>query len=302
MTNLMPLVIVLIAIILALVLMIIGMVSQMTSLRKQVHFIARNDTNKLITFYGGSRAFKMLSNDINQIIEGCRIREREINKQDSELKDTLVNMSHDIRTPLTSLKGYFELLSETTDPEEQERYRNIISERIDSLSEILEAMFFFTKVSGAGYETNLDSIDMSTLTMQTLFAYFDDFESAGMTPEIDLDENLRVIGNEQSLKRILQNFIKNCLVHGKSDVAISLKPNKDNSKVVLKVSNKVFEEAVPDPNKVFDRFYKADTARHVSSSGIGLSVTKKLANSMKGNVYATLEGDVFSIFLELSKV
>ena len=300
--SLVVIIIILSALLLSAIFTIIGMVSQMTSLRRQVHFIARNDTNKLITFYGASRAFKTLSNDINQIIESCRIREKEVKKQDDELKDTLINMSHDIRTPLTSLKGYFELLGETEDSKEQEKYKAIISERIESLSEILEAMFLFTKVSNSNYQTNLDSIDMSTLTMQTLFSYYDDFENAGMAPEIDLDENLKVIGNEQSIKRILQNFIKNALVHGKSDVKVSLKPNSDNSKVVLKVSNKVYEDAIPDPNRVFDRFYKADTSRHVNSSGIGLSVTKKLATSMKGNVVASLNEDIFEISLELQKV
>lgn len=295
-------IIVLSALVLGMLFLIFSMVSQMSSFRKQVHFIARNDTNKLVTFYGGTKAFKLLANDINQIIESCRIREKEVSKQDDELKETLVNMSHDIRTPLTSLKGYFELLNETDDPLEQERYRSIITERIDSLSEILEAMFFFTKVSGSGYETKLDSIDMSSLTMQTLFSYFDDFEAKGMTPEVDIEENVKVIGNEQSIKRIVQNFIKNCLVHAKSDICISLKSSEDNSKAVLKISNTVFEDAIPDPSKVFDRFYKADTSRHVNSSGVGLSVTKKLANSMKGNAYAKLEGDTFSVYLELSKV
>ncbi len=294
-------IVVLVAVILAMVFTIAQMMNQMTSLRKQVRFIARNNTNKLITFYGGSRVFKSLSNDINQIITTCRIREKEVNKQDNDLKDTLVNMSHDIRTPLTSLKGYFELLNETDDPEEQARYRAIISERIDSLSEILEAMFFFTKVSGSNYQTELDSVQMSALVMQTLFSYFDDFESAGLTPEIDFDENLSVIGNEQSIKRIIQNFVKNCLVHGKSDVKIKLKPTENNT-VLFTISNSVFEESVPDPERVFDRFYKADTARHVSSSGIGLSVTKKLAESMKGNVYASLDGNIFAVSLELQRV
>ncbi|MBR6483511.1 MAG: sensor histidine kinase, partial [Clostridiales bacterium] len=107
--------------------------------------------------------------------------------------------------------------------------------------------------------------------------------------------------NEQSVKRILQNLVKNCLVHGKGDVDISLK--KDGEKhVAFTISNSVEEDRRPDPSKVFDRFYKGDASRHVSSSGIGLSVAKKLVDSMKGTIEASLEGDIFGIRMRLPSI
>ncbi len=136
----------------ALVLMLVNNLSQVKNLRDQVHFISRNDTNKRVSFYGKSRTMSRLAKDINYIIDTYNEKEQEVLKQDKEIKDTLTNMSHDIRTPLTSLKGYFELLEESEDPEEQARYRRIISERIDSLGEILEMMFFYTKVSNVNYQ------------------------------------------------------------------------------------------------------------------------------------------------------
>jgi len=296
-------IIILVALLLAASLLIINTVSQIKNIRDQVHFISRNDTNKRVSFYGKSRHMAGLARDINNIIDSYRDREEEILKQDKEIKDTLTNMSHDIRTPLTSLKGYFELLKESEDPAEQEKYRNIITERIDSLGEILETMFFYTKVSNVNYQVPLDTIEMSEVVMQTLFSYFDDFENAGLTPEVDIDENLRVIGNEQSIKRILQNLIKNCLVHGDSNVRITLKPSEIGDKsVILTVGNGIKENDIPDAEKVFDRFYKADTSRHVASSGIGLSVAKKLTDAMNGTISASLENDFFNIILTLPSV
>ena len=287
----------------ALVLMLINNLSQVKNLRDQVHFISRNDTNKRVSFYGKSRTMSRLAKDINYIIDTYSAKEQEVLKQDKEIKDTLTNMSHDIRTPLTSLKGYFELLEESEDPNEQARYRRIISERIDSLGEILEMMFFYTKVSNVNYQVQLDSINISEIIMHTLFSYFDDFENAGLTPNIDIDENLTVIGNEQSVKRIMQNLVKNCLVHGDSRVDISLKPSASEEKaIILTVSNGVKENDIPDPDKVFDRFYKADNSRHVSSSGIGLSVAKKLTEAMNGKIRAAYSGDMFSIILELPAI
>lgn len=293
--------IVLIAVVLALTMMLISLFSQVKNLQSQVHFIAKNRTNKTITFYGKSREMTTLSKDINEVILSCREREQEVMKQDNEIRDTLTNMSHDIRTPLTSLKGYFELLSESDDPAEQEKYRNIISERIDSLGEILEEMFFYTKVSNINYNVPLDKITFSDIAMQTLFSYYEDFEKAGMEPHIDIEEGLNAIGNEQSVKRILQNLVKNCLVHGRGDVNISLK--RDGEKhVAFSISNSVDPDRIPDPTKVFDRFYKGDSSRHVSSSGIGLSVAKKLVDSMNGTIDAYVEGEVFGIRMRLPSI
>ena len=283
--------------------MLVNNLSQIKNLRDQVHFISRNDTNKRVSFYGKSRTMSRLAKDINYIIDTTSAKEQEVLKQDKEIKDTLTNMSHDIRTPLTSLKGYFELLEGSEDPEEQARYRRIISERIDSLGEILEMMFFYTKVSNVNYQVQLESINISEIIMHTLFSYFDDFENAGLTPNIDIDENLTVIGNEQSIKRIMQNLVKNCLVHGDSKVEIKLKPSvTDDKTVLLTVSNGVRENDIPDPEKVFDRFYKADNSRHVSSSGIGLSVAKKLTEAMNGKIRAEYDGEMFSIVLELPAI
>lgn len=297
-------IIAMIPVILALVMLLISNLSQIKNIREQVHFIAKNKTNKTVSFYGKSRSMKSLSKDINVIIDTYRTRELEIMKQDAEIKDTLTSMSHDIRTPLTSLKGYFELMEETDDPEERERYQNIIKERIDSLGEILENLFLYTKVSNSAYEMDLDKINISQLVVQTLFSYFDDFEKSGLSPQIDVDEDLTAVANEQSLKRIVQNLIKNCLVHGEGEVNISLKPLTvdDANWVKLSISNGLPEGSHPEADKVFDRFYKGDTSRHVNSSGIGLSVAKKMTLMMNGTINATVNNGLFTIDLMLPGV
>ena len=293
--------IVLVVLALGLSLIIFNMYSQIRSIRKQVHFIAHNDTNKRVTFFGKSRGIKKLALDINEVIDNYREREKEMKKQDEEMKDTLTNMSHDIRTPLTSLKGYFELMEESSDPEEQKRYRGKNTERIDALGEILEMMFFYTKVSNMDYKVEIEKIDVSDIFLNTLLSYYDDFENAGLSPEVDIQPNLSALGNSQSLRRIVQNLIKNCLVHGGGDVRAKLEPVTEDGKayVELSISNRIREDDVPDPDKVFDRFYKADTSRHIPSSGIGLSVVKKLVDSMNGSVRAELVEGIFCITIRL---
>ena len=282
------------AVAVAMALILISLLSQMKSIRSQVHFISRNDTNKRITFYGKSRSFRRLAKDINEIIDSYDERHDKILREDKEIKDTLTNMSHDIRTPLTSLKGYFELLDQTDDPEERKKYTNIIYGRIESLSEILETMFLYTKVSNVNFKISIDPIECSKIILETMFEYYDDFQEKGYDVDIDVDEGIRILGNEQSLKRIMQNLIRNSLVHGGGDVKLSVKP-EEGKKVRIIIDNLLEEGQNPDPNRVFDRYYKGDASRHTGSSGVGLSVVKKLVESMNGDITAFVGDGRFRI-------
>ncbi len=282
------------AVAVAMALILISLLSQMKSIRSQVHFISRNDTNKRISFYGKSRSFRRLAKDINEIIDSYDERHDRILREDKEIKDTLTNMSHDIRTPLTSLKGYFELLDQTDDPEERKKYTNIIYGRIESLSEILETMFLYTKVSNVNFKISIDPVECSKIILETMFEYYDDFQEKGYDVDIDVDEGIRILGNEQSLKRIMQNLIRNSLVHGGGDVKLSVKP-EEGKKVKIILDNLLEEGQHPDPNRVFDRFYKGDASRHTGSSGVGLSVVKKLVESMNGDITAFVGDGRFRI-------
>ena len=300
-STLVVIIVLLTAVTLALSLILISLLSQMKSIRSQVHFISRNDTNKRISFYGKSRSFRKLAKDINEIIDSYDDRHDKILREDKEIKDTLTNMSHDIRTPLTSLKGYFELLDQTDDPEERRKYTNIIYGRIESLSEILETMFLYTKVSNVNFKISIDPIECSKIILETLFEYYDDFQEKGFEVDVDVDEGVRILGNEQSLKRIMQNLIRNSLVHGNGEVKLAVKPQEDKT-VKISVENLLAKGQNPDPDKVFDRYYKGDASRHTGSSGVGLSVVKKLVESMNGDIKAFVGDGKFRIEISFNTI
>ena len=300
-STLVVIIVLLTAVTLALSLILISLLSQMKSIRSQVHFISRNDTNKRISFYGKSRSFRKLAKDINEIIDSYDDRHDKILREDKEIKDTLTNMSHDIRTPLTSLKGYFELLDQTDDPDERRKYTNIIYGRIESLSEILETMFLYTKVSNVNFKISIDPIECSKIILETLFEYYDDFQEKGFEVDVDVDEGVRILGNEQSLKRIMQNLIRNSLVHGNGEVKLAVKPQEDKT-VKISVENLLTEGQNPDPDKVFDRYYKGDASRHTGSSGVGLSVVKKLVESMNGDIKAFVGDGKFRVEISFKTI
>lgn len=295
------LLVILFAVIFVLIFLIVNLNSQIKQIRKQLRFIAHNKTNQKIRIHTPSREVKGMVNDINYLIESTREEEIATMRKDEELRDTIVNMSHDIRTPLTSLSGYFDLLLATDSPEEKTRYSSIIKERINSLSELLESMFFYTKLSSDAIKPELNKCDVSALLVQTMLSYFDDFEKLGIEPQLDIEEDLSMISDERFLRRIFQNLIKNALTHGQDELKVSLKKDPDPSKkrITLIMANKYDKTAPIDVDKVFNRFYQSDRTRNNNSSGIGLAVVQKLVRLINGNVSARLDGDFFEIVLVL---
>ncbi len=299
-----PLVIVLIiciVIILILTFYMISILSSIHELNKQLEYIGNNQTNMSLSIGASTRTIRRLTDKINSIIVACRNREIETARKDDEIKETITSMSHDIRTPLTSLKGYFELMCESDSEEDKDRYKTIIAERIDSLSEMLEEMFIYTKINNSTYKLESERINISEVMISTLLSYYEDFERKNMTPNIDVDEDVYAVADEQALKRVFQNLIKNSLVHGADCVDISLKKS-ERKKIKISIGNGIKDGETPDVTRVFDRFYKGDKSRHVNSSGIGLSVTQKLVILMGGNIEATLSGNKFIINIYMDEL
>lgn len=257
---------------------------------KQLEFIRDNRTNKPVSVYGGGRVVKKMVRTMNETLDTYREREIEISRTDKEIRDTITNMSHDIRTPLTSLKGYFELMKLSENEEEKARYETIVSERIDSLNELLDGLFEYSKVSNGYLDVKMEDINMSDIVSEVLLSYYDEFEKSNMEPDVSISENLHMVGDEKALKRILQNLIKNSLRYGHERAVIRLFRG-GNGNMFFEIGNGFLSEDRPDINKVFDRFYVNDKSRHKGGSGIGLSVARKLTTLMDGSIKAKIEND-----------
>ncbi|MBO7452739.1 MAG: HAMP domain-containing histidine kinase [Clostridiales bacterium] len=290
-----------IALVLVLTFFMISILSSIREMSRQLDYIGKNQTNMVLSIGTSTRSIRKLTEKMNHVIVSCRNREVETERKDDEIKETITSMSHDIRTPLTSLKGYFDLMCESDNEEDKDRYKEIISERIDSLSEMLESMFIYTKIHNTGYELKNEKMDVSASFISTLLSYYEDFEKKNIEPNINVDEDVYIVGDEQAIKRVFQNLLKNSLVHGTGVLDVSLK-RVEGKKVKISVGNGIIDNEKPDVNRVFDRFYKADKARHVNSSGIGLSVAQKLVTLMGGSIEAVVNDNKFYINIYLDEL
>lgn len=267
---------------------------QVKDICRQLAFLMKHDSNMLIHREFDLGGIGMLSDRLNDLLELRRKEKQYYQEKETLIADTYTNLSHDIRTPLTSLDGYFQLMEACENVEEQRRYLNIIHERIHSLNEMLEELFMFTKLKNESYRLELTSCCINRILKETVFSYYDDWVRREIQPDIQItEEQLYIDGNKQGLSRIIQNVIKNGLDHGEKKIRIVLK--REQNQAVLRISNQVTASEQIDIEHVFDRFYKADAARSKTSTGLGLSTAREFVRRMNGEIGAKIEENEFIV-------
>ena len=284
-----------------LILIIVLILRQIDTICRCLDFIKSHKTNMRLLSDTPLKSINRLIDSINELLSETAGERRAVEKEDRSLKESLTGISHDIRTPLTSLSGYFQLLVETEDPDEKARYSAVIKARIRDLESMLENLFSYTKLQDSDYKLPLSRINFTECVIDTTLAFYEQFSEKGISPCIDIDETPAYIhGNTEAAHRILQNILKNALEHGTENISISL--HSEGNKIIFRCANKCKTPDKIDISGVFKKFYKADPARRDTSTGLGLTIARELARHMSGTLDATLDGDVFSIDLSLYKM
>ena len=281
-----------------LILILIGILisykRQVKDICRQLRFLQECDSNMLITTEMKKGHIEELAELLNTLLKERKRERADYQKKEQMIADIYTNLSHDIRTPLTSLDGYFQLLEETQEENDRKRYIQIIQERIESLKEMLEELFTYTKLQNGTYELKLEPQNVGQILKETVFSYYDDWAEQGISPQFEItEEPVWIRGNKQALRRTIQNIIRNGLDHGNKEIRIQLSRNEKQMELVFQ--NKIEPGEQIDISRVFERFYKADKARSKSSTGLGLSIAKGFVEKMHGEIAAEIKEDWFCI-------
>ena len=281
-----------------LILILIGILisykRQIKDICRQLRFLQECDSNMLITTEMKKGHIEELAELLNTLLKERKRERADYQKKEQMIADIYTNLSHDIRTPLTSLDGYFQLLEETQEENDRKRYIQIIQERIESLKEMLEELFTYTKLQNGTYELKLEPQNVGQILKETVFSYYDDWAEQEISPQFEItEEPVWIRGNKQALRRTIQNIIKNGLDHGNKEIRIQLSRNEKQMELVFQ--NKIEPGEQIDISRVFERFYKADKARSKSSTGLGLSIAKGFVEKMHGEIAAEIKEDWFCI-------
>lgn len=252
------------------------------------------ETNTLLTLSTRDMEMRRLADCLNHELRALRRERLRYQQGDRELKEGVANMSHDLRTPLTAICGYLELLKSQRLPPDTTRYLEQITNRTGSLKRLTEELFRYSVVN-SNQELNLQPIDLGRALEEALLSFYGTFESRGITPEVQLSTQkvLRLL-DSGALNRIFGNILGNVLKYSPGDLTVTL----DTTGKIT------FSNSAPDLDQVsagrlFDRFYTVEAARN--STGLGLAIAKLLTERMGGTINAEIKDSKLCVVIEFKE-
>ncbi|EOU2034263.1 HAMP domain-containing histidine kinase [Clostridium perfringens] len=229
--------------------------------------------------------------EINTLIDDKRKMENIYKEKDMELREAIANMSHDLRTPLTSIMGYVYLLNDDKlDKEERKEYLKIIEKRSLVLNDLITNFYGLSRIQADQYEIKLEPVNLELVLGEIIAAFYETLDYKFGEPEINIEEGLGpVLGDKQALNRIFTNLIENIIKHGEGEVKISLK--KKNKYIVMEFSNKAEDLESKDVNRIFEKFFTKDRMRTGQNTGLGLAIVKLLVEKQGQKIEAKKVGN-----------
>ena len=249
------------------------------------------DTNTLIDISSRDRCMRSLAADINGQLRLLRQERQRCQQGDAELKAAVTNISHDLRTPLTAICGYLDLLAREDCSDEARRYLDIIQGRAHSLRELTEELFRYSVIVSEEREPALEPISLNAALEESIASAYTSLSAAGICPCIHICEEKVIRQLDKGLlSRILGNILSNAAKYSDGDLDISLENNGE-----IRFRNSASRLDKLQTEKLFDRFYTVEAARH--STGLGLSIARDLTERMGGKISAGYENGSLTVIL-----
>lgn len=247
------------------------------------------DTNTLITVSSRDRAMRHLAGEINRQLKELRRQRRRFVQGDIELKNAVANISHDLRTPLTAIASYLDLLDKAEKSETVERYLEIIKERTECLRQLTEELFQYSVITSPNMDTATEPVAVNAVLEESIMNFYAALQANRITPDIQMTEKRIVrILNQASLSRVFSNLLSNAVKYSDGDLSIVL---NDGGEIFF--SNSASSLSEVQVERLFDRFYTVENARR--STGLGLSIARTLVERMGGSISAEYTGGRLSI-------
>ena len=249
----------------------------------------RTDTNTLISISSGDRAMQSLVTHINRQLQALRRERLRLHSGNAELTAVVTNVSHDLRTPLTALCGYLDLLEQEPQTEAAARYLTVIRERTDAMRALTEELFRYSVLTATADELHTEPVCLNDVLEQSLAGFYGALSARGITPSVQLPEE-KVIRplDAAALRRVFDNILSNAAKYSDGDLTVTLSPD---GKVTF--SNRASALSRVEAARLFDRFYTVDSAR--GSTGLGLSIAKLLTEKLHGTISADYENETLRI-------
>ncbi|CEQ15215.1 sensor histidine kinase [Paraclostridium sordellii] len=259
---------------------------------KDFKYISKNvNSNRKLKLNYPEKHLEQLLLEINKYLEDTQIYKQKYIKREEEIRKEIENISHDLRTPLTSIRGYLELIKDEdiTDNEKKE-YIYIIEKRAKVLQNLIQDFYDLSRLENNDYNFSMEIIDINKELKEQILMFYNDFDKKNIDVDIKLKETpILVYLDKNAIERVFHNLIQNATKYSKSKFCMLL--NSKNGEIIIEFKNDVQDMNRQDLDLLFNRFYMKDSSRSKDSSGLGLTITKFLIESMNGKIDIELDNE-----------
>lgn len=268
----------------------------MAEIRTELAEYLTDDTNTLISVSSGDKHIRRLASELNKHLRTLRKERHRFIQGDLELKNAVTNISHDLRTPLTAICGYLDLLEREEKSEKMEQYLSIIRNRVDLLTQLTEELFRYSVIISTESNAIREPVAINGVLEECIVSFYTALSEQNITPNIQIPEEkvIRTL-DRSALVRVFSNLLNNAIKYSDGDLDITL--TEAGSIIFTNTASGLDEVQV---GRLFDRFYTVEAAR--KSTGLGLAIARTLVEQMNGTIAAQYENNRLSISIFLPNV
>lgn len=272
----------------------------------QLNLISMQKSSSLVKS-NGLFIRKSFINSMNMVIQELLMDKKELELMKENYKSMATSISHDFRTPLTSISGYVQMIIDdnTLSEKDKAKYLNIIKNRSQSLSALVEDFYSMSSIDSLDYPFSITAISLTQALREVIANYYSEIEQNFEKISIDISSDMYYIQSDKiALERIFSNLIKNAFSYGTKIIEISCNKNEDEQIYEINISNGIHKNAEKiNQEEIFKRNYSVNWADNSKSTGLGLSIAKSLVEKSGGIINAIIEDEIisFNIKFPMSK-
>lgn len=284
---------ILVMILISIIIKILLMKKSINEINLSIDKILKSDTNNLITISSNDKDIQKLAARLNESLKSLRKQEIEYQDGNNELKQSITNISHDLRTPLTAIRGYIDLINDDNILDEKNKnYLKIIAAKTGDLVKLTEQLFDFSKGLDLYKEINKENVCLNEALEETIACYYTLLKEKNIVPNINIcSEKVIKTLDKAMLTRIFENIISNAIKYSDGDLNILMEKNG-----IIVFSNRASKLDITTVERIFDRYYTVENAK--KSMGVGLSIAKQLVELNGACISAKYKDNILNIIIQ----
>ncbi|WP_127529504.1 sensor histidine kinase [Paenibacillus kobensis] len=238
--------------------------------------------------------------ELNRLVDGYEQKLRRVGEMERNIRLSVSGISHDLRTPLTSLAGYVQLLNKDPSPDKQREYVRVILDSVNVLQQLTESFYELSRLELEETSYAVQSVNLEHAVAECFLRFFEEFSKRNL--ELDIRDAAAppvVLADPVALQRVIHNLIQNLLRYAHGTISVSF--TESGGCYAVTIGNKTAAPLPDDADLLFDRFHKSDASRGGQGMGLGLYISRKLMNGMGGSIGAVRAGDMLFVTAMLPK-